>query len=65
MSTAISYNHNDGQKLFDRLSDILEEVENVHRYIRYCASKEEVNDIRKNEDNSVVDFCLRFNHQED
>jgi mannitol/fructose-specific phosphotransferase system IIA component (Ntr-type) len=38
------------QKMFDRLTEIMEDVENVHNALKQCANPEEMVKLQKEED---------------
>ena len=50
------------QKLFESLTEIQIDVENVHKIIRNCASPDEIEAVSKQEDVQVFDYHLRVQH---
>ena len=48
--------------MFNTLSEIMEDVELVHRVIKSAVTAEELNEISKQEDDTVISFELRIAH---
>lgn len=46
----LAYNAEEGQKYFEKLTDILEDVDLIHRYIRMCAHASELESMTTQED---------------
>lgn len=51
----------DYEKIIEQLSDLIEEVEHVHKAIKNCASEEELEELMRQEDNTVIDYTSRIN----
>ena len=41
---------------------MLEEVDIIHKAIKYCASTEELDQIRNQEDTTIINYHLRIEH---
>lgn len=51
----------DYEKIIEQLSDLIEEVEHVHKAIKNCASEGELEELMQQEDNTVIDYISRIN----
>lgn len=56
----LSYFMQSGQALQDRLHEILDDVETIHKAIKMCVTSEELDSIESQEDQTVIDFSVRI-----
>ena len=63
LSDPQNYFTQNGPALFDRLNEILEDVDLVHKVIKQCVTDEELDKVQEQEDQTVIDYNVRVTFQ--